>query len=91
MSAKDRINSRLALADRMATATAARSLSEAGTRLHHTRERVHKAWRVLTDGLSVLVKNRRLHEINGAPTELFERLDVPKWAQRTQITLSPSD
>ena len=69
-----------ARADReQADALAARPLSEAGTRLHHTRERVHKAWRAIAEGQEVLKKNRRLHEINGAPAEFFEKVEVPKW------------
>jgi hypothetical protein len=47
--------------------------------LHKTRERVHRAWRTITDGQATLAKNRRLHVINGAPAEFSEPIEIPKW------------
>ncbi|WP_407174535.1 hypothetical protein [Bradyrhizobium sp. STM 3562] len=60
-------------------ARAAQPLIDAATRLHHTRERVHRARRAITEAQAVLKKNRRLHEINGAPAEFFEKPDLPRW------------
>jgi hypothetical protein len=54
---------------------------EAGTRLHQTRQRVHRAWQKIGDAQGLLFKDRRVHEINGAPEEFFEKIDVPTWGE----------
>jgi hypothetical protein len=64
---------------REAEEAAARPLSEAGTRLHRTRERAHKAWQTITESQAALKRERRLHDLNGAPAEFFENLDIPIW------------
>jgi hypothetical protein len=58
---------------------ARRPISDAGTRLHYTRERVMAAWRKISDGQATIAKNRRLHRINGAPVECFEEVELPQW------------
>ena len=52
---------------------------EAGTRLHHTRQRALKAWRIIADGQATLAQSRRLHVINGIDPELLEPVTMPKW------------
>jgi len=56
-----------------------RPIVEAGTRLHHTRQRVQKAWRTIADGQATLTQSRRLHVINGIDPELLEPVVMPKW------------
>jgi len=58
---------------------ATRPVTEALTRLHHTRQRVHRAWEKISEAQKVLLKDRRLHEINGAPAHFFEKVEVPTW------------
>jgi hypothetical protein len=69
----------------------ARPLTEAGTRLYHTRERVQRAWRTITDGQAALAKNRRLHAINGATAEMLEPVELPKWDGRAPATVADYD
>jgi hypothetical protein len=59
---------------------------EAGTRLHHTRQRVQKAWRIIADGQATLAENRRLHFINGINPELLEPCVMPKWDTGKQLS-----
>ena len=56
-----------------------RPIVEAGTRLHATRQRAQKAWRMIADGQATLAENRRLHVINGIDPELLEPVVMPKW------------
>jgi hypothetical protein len=56
-----------------------RPISEAGTRLHHTRVRAQKAWQTIADGHATLAKNRRLHAINGVDPELLNPIAMPRW------------
>ncbi|MEH2565671.1 hypothetical protein [Bradyrhizobium sp. AZCC 2289] len=62
-----------------AAARAAQPISEAATRLHHTRQRAHRAWQTITEGQATLAKNRRLHAINGVDAELLDPIGMPKW------------
>jgi hypothetical protein len=59
---------------------------EAGTRLHHTRQRAQKAWRTIADGQATLAQSRRLHVINGIDPELLEPAIMPKWDTGKQLT-----
>jgi hypothetical protein len=52
-----------------------RPLTEAGTRLHHARARVQRAWRTVTEGQATLAKNRRVHAINGVTAEIIEPVE----------------
>jgi hypothetical protein len=70
---------------------AERPVSEAGTRLHHTRERVQRAWRTITDGQATLAKNRRVHDINGATAEMLETIAMPKWDGSQPATVAEYD
>lgn len=74
-----------------ANARAAQPITEAGTRLHKTRERVHRSWHIITDGQATLAKNRRLHVINGAPAEFFEPIELPKWQAAELVTVADYD
>ncbi len=56
-------------------------MTEALTRLHHTRQRVHRAWQKIGETQEGLLKDRRLHEINGAAAEFFERVEIPTWGE----------
>jgi hypothetical protein len=56
-----------------AKAHAERPAIEAGTRLHQTKQRVHKAWQTVTAAQEVLLKDRRVHEINGARLPISSR------------------
>jgi hypothetical protein len=69
----------------------ARPITEAATRLHRTRQRVHRAWQTITEGQATLAKNRRLHVINGAPAEFFERIEMPKWPTKDPATVADYD
>ena len=69
-----------------------RPIVEAGTRLHATRQRVQKAWRIIADGQATLAQSRRLHVINGIDPELLEPVaarDRLLLAQRQSTTRSP--
>jgi hypothetical protein len=68
-----------------------RPLTEAGTRLHHTRQRVHRAWQTITNGQATLAKNRRVHSINGVSSEMLEPIELPKWDGRTHATVAAYD
>jgi hypothetical protein len=69
-----------------------RPISEAGTRLHKTRQRVHKTWQTIADGLATLAKNRRLHVINGVAEELLAPVEMPTWnTGRTPATVAEYD
>jgi hypothetical protein len=57
-------------------------IAEAGTRLHRTRERVQRAWRIVTEGQAKLATNPRLHSINGMSAEMLEPIEMPKWSGR---------
>jgi hypothetical protein len=70
---------------------ASRPLTEAGTRLHKTRGRAHKAWQALADGQATLAKNRRLHVINGVDAELLEPVTMPKWDGKSPATVAEYD
>jgi hypothetical protein len=64
-----------------ARARAERPRTEALNRLYQTRQRVHKAWQKIGEAQQTLFKDRRVHEINGAPEEFFEKFDVPTWGE----------
>ena len=68
-----------------------RPLTEAGTRLHKTRERVHRAWRTITEGQAILAKNRRVHSINGVTAEMLELIELPNWEGKTPATVGEYD
>jgi hypothetical protein len=56
---------------------ASQPVTEAATRLHHTKERIYKAWRKIIEGQETIGKNQRLHRINGAPIECWEEVELP--------------
>jgi hypothetical protein len=64
---------------------------EAGTRLHHTRQRVHKAWGKIIEGQETIAKNQRVHRTNGAPVECFVIVDLPKWQGPALATVEDYD
>jgi len=68
-----------------------RPVTEAATRLHHTRERIHKAWCKIRDGQATVAKNQRVHRINGAPIECFEEVELPQWQGPTLSTVEDYD
>jgi hypothetical protein len=68
-----------------------RPLTEAGTRLHHTRARVQRAWRTVTEGQATLAKNRRVHAINGVTAEMIEPVELPKWSGRAPAKVAEYD
>jgi hypothetical protein len=70
---------------------ASRPVIEAGTRLRHTRERVHKAWRTITDRQAVIAQSPRLHLINRAPVECFEEVELPTWQGPSLSTVEDYD
>jgi hypothetical protein len=68
-----------------------RPVNEAATRLHHTRQRVHKAWCKIIEGQETIAKNQRVHRINGAPVECFEEIDLPQWQGPSLSTVEDYD
>jgi hypothetical protein len=68
-----------------------RPITEAGTRLHHTRQRVHKAWCKIIEGQETIAKNQRVHRINGAPVECFVEVELPKWQGPALTTVEDYD
>jgi hypothetical protein len=69
----------------------ARPITEAATRLHHTRRRVHRAWQTITDGQATLAKNPRVHGINGVAAELLEPVEMPRWPTKGPATVADYD
>jgi hypothetical protein len=81
-----------ALADTdQANERATRPVTEAATRLHHTRERIHKAWCKIGEGQATIAKNQRVHRINGAPVECFEEIELPQWQGPSLSTVEDYD
>ena len=70
---------------------ATRPGTEAATRLHHTRQRVHKAWCKIIEGQEAIAKNQRVHRINGAPVECFVEVELPKWQGPALSTVEDYD
>ena len=55
-------------------------LIEAGTRLHHIKERAHVAKRKIDAAQESMAKNRRLHAINAAASEMLDPVELPVWS-----------
>jgi hypothetical protein len=70
---------------------ATRPVTEAATRLHHTRDRIHKAWCKIRDGQATIAKNQRLHLINGAPADAFVEVEMPIWQGPSLVTVEDYD
>jgi len=64
-----------------ARARTERPVTEALTRLHHTRQRVHRGRQKIGEAQEALFKDQRVHEINGAPADFFEKIEVPTWGE----------
>lgn len=69
----------------------ARPITEAATRLHHTRQRIHRAWQTITEGQATLAKNPRVHRINGVAAELLEPVEMPRWPAKGPATVAEYD
>jgi hypothetical protein len=57
-------------------------LIEAATRLYHIKDRAHTAKRKIDAAQESIAKNRRLHAINAAASEMLDPVEMPTWPNK---------